>query len=354
MINKSVLSKSISFLRFPLILCFVCAHSDIRVANETIAQLPIFGYVFGKFIGYVCVPTLYMFFFISGFLFFHEHHFGKSLYLTKLKKRTRSLLVPYLSWNALAFLAIWLCQALSPDFSMMLKKQVADFRWFDYLLVFWDKHLITGLAEDWHVPLLLQFWFIQCLIVIAIVSPVIWIGIKKLDWLFVVLLGLLFYFFPVSDYAGLRTEAFFYFTLGAYFSTKQSWWDILLKPVHLLAATAVSLTISFFVAPFFIAFCISFILLMFAATYRYIERNGRLVAPICSLADATFFIFGLHAFIAGIFIHAVERISITWTEPAALAVFVAGVVLNICLCILAQRMTRRILPNLYIALNGGR
>ena len=50
-----------------------------------------------------------MFFFISGYLFFNRlHDWNWSVYLGKLRKRCKTLLVPFVLWNTIAIVALFL------------------------------------------------------------------------------------------------------------------------------------------------------------------------------------------------------------------------------------------------------
>ena len=90
--NDSLLSKTISFLRFPLIVGVVFIHSNILVVNAqgTVMRFdkwPFVAFVmnlFSSVFADVCVP---LFFFISGFLFFYYSDFSKEIYRSKEKKR---------------------------------------------------------------------------------------------------------------------------------------------------------------------------------------------------------------------------------------------------------------------------
>jgi len=55
------------------------------------------------FLSDLIVPV---FFFISGFLFFKGHQWSKTFYAGKIKKRLRTLLLPYCLWNALGILLV--------------------------------------------------------------------------------------------------------------------------------------------------------------------------------------------------------------------------------------------------------
>ena len=108
MTDEELQSKSIDFLRFPLIVGVVLIHAhfsnvimngvNVNILHEY--SCPIYdttSYFFSELIGRIAVP---LFFFISGFLFFYRSkEFSLSVYRHKLKNRGRSILLPYLFWN---------------------------------------------------------------------------------------------------------------------------------------------------------------------------------------------------------------------------------------------------------------
>lgn len=99
---NSELSHSISQLRFPLAVLVVFGHANILsfpikglFSEFSVIQYPIL--LFSKIIFDPAVP---LFFLISGILFFwNVKIYDKSTYRSKIKKRIKSLLLPYLVWN---------------------------------------------------------------------------------------------------------------------------------------------------------------------------------------------------------------------------------------------------------------
>lgn len=108
-------SQVIDWLRFPLAVAVVFIHSlgtlpldDVSVMQaDPLSGMSLYNWlrIFGSHVvTHIAVPT---FFVISGFLFFRNmQRWDVRAYRKKLKSRFRSLLVPYLCWNALAFLWI--------------------------------------------------------------------------------------------------------------------------------------------------------------------------------------------------------------------------------------------------------
>lgn len=93
MTDEEVLSKTITFLRFPLIVAVVFIHIEITnvVINGNLlvekGEFPVYDWLFhviSKEVADIAVP---LFFFMSGFLLFYHSTFTGKEYLQKLGKR---------------------------------------------------------------------------------------------------------------------------------------------------------------------------------------------------------------------------------------------------------------------------
>lgn len=207
----------ISFLRFPLIVAVVLIHSNPEdvvfngqfvVTNYNLSVYETVRYFISEILARLAVPA---FFFISGFLFFRKTDcFNLSTYVQKLKKRGRSLLLPYLFWNLVVVLLFYLAQTFLEGLLSGNNLSVADYTWNNWLQAFW-----VGNSGK-HMPINYPLWFIRDLIVVVIFSPIIYWGIKRLQPLFILLLGVLWFFNFGIDVTGFSTGSFFFFSYGAY------------------------------------------------------------------------------------------------------------------------------------------
>lgn len=217
--QEELQSKVIDFLRFPLIVGVVFIHcynslsgniipfkSADMILDENIRNL------FSQVIGRISVP---LFFLISGFLFFYKVEWDKKIYRKKLISRSRTLLIPYLFWNALALLFSFIitlpfCKAFCPGAAT----QGFQLSFLECLQGFWaDPQSVL------HFPFAYQFWFIRDLMVMLVLTPVIYWLIIKFNWSIVLVWGIIWHFVENNNwFPGFSTTAFFFFTLGAYFS----------------------------------------------------------------------------------------------------------------------------------------
>lgn len=207
-------SDTITALRFPLILAVVMQHTYIinRPIGVTVpvpaGRFPIFD-IFAQVVqAEVATVAVPLFFFISGYLFFHGlEKFNKQVYLSKLKRRMHSLVIPYFIWNTLFLLYVEFIHVVAPSL-LLYKKSLIEMSLPQILNCYWD--LSQGL-----IPL----WFIRDLIIINLFAPVIYFLLHhRYSWLVLfAFLGL--YLSGHFHYeAGVGMRAAFPYMLGAWFS----------------------------------------------------------------------------------------------------------------------------------------
>ena len=234
--NEQLQSKVISFLRFPLIVGVILIHTQINEIDGVYGDMgapylfngayPLYEsilYLFAQILARIAVPLFFLF---SGFLFFYRtEEFTKKVYFTKIKKRIRTLFIPYLFWN-IFFILVYNVSGIL--FSGAVKHFIGEgFSIQDWLMLFWD-YDASG------YPISYQFWFIRDLMVVVLFTPIIYWLTKKLNYYFPLLLGVLWFMRWWFNVSGFSIDAFFFFALGAYFSIKKKNFVELLKPYMVL------------------------------------------------------------------------------------------------------------------------
>ncbi len=201
---------TIKQLRLPLIVLITFAHSysGVRVGYtlwgdgwDTYEVLKI---VVSQTLCKVAMPT---FFVMSGYLFFaNVTEWNVKTYLGKLRRRVKTLLIPYIVWNLL----------------MAIKLKTFS------LNIFWAFWYEAGKQIDWFgneqlmtAPANMPLWFLRDLMVVALLSPIIYIGIRKMGgWLLIILTPL--YLSGVCAFIpGLSAYAVYFFTLGAFLGIRK-------------------------------------------------------------------------------------------------------------------------------------
>jgi peptidoglycan/LPS O-acetylase OafA/YrhL len=209
------LSTKIRVVGFLLIILVVYIHSgnlDTRVAG---VSNPSLQHSYAQFvqvfvadgIARVAVP---LFFAISGFLFFDNWSPSTRQYVIKIRRRVRTIAVPYLFWSAAWMLVLYILQSFSwsqaffgdPEHVIRAK----TFPQLAYTLVF--------------NPIPFQLWFLRHAFALFLISPVIYFLVRAFGSLLVIVAVILWcaaymFAFPgVGDRAPLNSLLFFVF--GSY------------------------------------------------------------------------------------------------------------------------------------------
>ncbi|MCI9286322.1 MAG: acyltransferase [Muribaculaceae bacterium] len=131
-----------------------------------------------KFIGGgICSTAVPLFYIISGFLFFLKVPNGMMSIMDKIRKRCRTLLVPYIIANILTFIFYVALNLVALRFSSV--DHVVNFKVLDTVSQggFWGTMALVFINP----PIAFQLWFVRDLMVVVIFSPVIWIMLNVLS-----------------------------------------------------------------------------------------------------------------------------------------------------------------------------
>lgn len=305
--NIEIISKSISYIRFPLIVGVVLIHStfgDIVLQGESVKcdneLCPIYynvSYILSHIIARICVP---LFFMISGYLFFYKSDsFDFYQYVSKLKKRIGSLLVPYVIWNLISIIAFLLIQIFCQSLLSGRNKSVLEYNFVDWLLCFWDTSKING--TDTTAPINYPLWYLRDLMVTVILSPLIYYLLKHFSSIIIIILGVL-YIFPLWQFpVGINPTAIFFFSLGAFISIRNlvDTQALISYKKYLLISYVLGVVLEFLYRGgeyYNIIHHIVVIIGVFAVSSIVINRarSGRLHYNKV-LSDSSFFIFVYHA-----------------------------------------------------------
>lgn len=237
MTNDELMSKTISYLRYPLTVTVVMAHFNF--ANTGFG---IHGVMYGldkpdwyrwiiNFFGTTLVGLgVPLFFIIAGYFFFGRKPWNMEAYKSKLQTRLHTLLIPYLIWNTLAILLIAI--RFLPIFKSLvpgMEKIELNLTLSGLINTYFDNFHQNGLfiypealsSKTTIMPIDAPLWFVRDLMAVAIISPLLYWLIKNLRGWAVVGLGLISYvIFPlvgVTGYLPMLTDAAFFFSWGAYY-----------------------------------------------------------------------------------------------------------------------------------------
>ena len=306
----------------------------------------------------VCIAVP-LFFFISGLLFFKEGYFDFTLYKKKLKSRVRTVLIPYLLWNIIYFAILGIMQVIKPDTLVILHKHIADFRWQDFLWIFWDISKITGLADDQRACLVGAFWFLQCLFVLFLMSPIIYYLIKSIRHFTLLIIGILYFTDFIPEMPGIQCNAIVYYMFGAYLSITGIDFISILKriPVQTYIVVMIgALFVSYLMNENNIVYNITDLFIqaaVFAITVYMIENNHWKESQY--LVSSVFFVFAVHRlFSAALMTVSVYVIPSIGNEVFLYLYYILMVLLTIIASLSVYQISKRYLPRITNILNGGR
>lgn len=223
MSDEEIQSKSIDFLRFPLIVGVIFIHNysptmvvqGVELGNNSFMPFyHVSSELFSRVLGNISVP---LFFVISGFLFFLHTRFNKNVYLRKLRSRMKSLLIPYLFWNIAFLLLYYIVSRLSVVENWLKGVEYTP----EFILSsLWGRASTTPMTY----PIAYQFWFIRDLMVVVALTPLMYLLIKYTKVYGLGLFGVLWYLqlWPgCLQNHGLSSTAWFFFYLGAWLSINE-------------------------------------------------------------------------------------------------------------------------------------
>jgi surface polysaccharide O-acyltransferase-like enzyme len=381
MTNDELLSRTISYLRFPLCVGVVFIHFELAKG------LAIHGVKYGldnpdwyffimrlinDVIARISVP---LFFIISGFLFFYREEFSVGIYKKKLKIRALTLLVPYLLWNFIAvlwklkcFLPIVSSYYRQPELKITLMRIVNTF-----LFNSGNRGIILGSTTIQPLtgvyPIDLPLWFVRDLMLMIIFSPIIYWFIRSCKVWFVIIAGFVWFLFSllfpnegnVGLYAGQLLCALFFFSWGALYSINKTNFVISFRklyyaplvylPIAIVDAHAIGVEGHDCIHNAGILFGVVAVV----NTASYLLESGK-VKVNYFLANSSFFIFALHYLFIGEFGRIVFVIlHVPDNNPYAMLILYFTIsFISILVCLGLYAFLKRYMPGLCNLLTGGR
>lgn len=221
----------------PLAFLVVCVHADFTkkfsYAGEQVNCAYDIGYHIVNFVSHtfadIAVPLFYL---ISGMLCFYS--IKKHGYRNLLEKKSTTLLLPYITWNLIFFIAFYLDKGYTT---------------YEFIKGFWFSPkggAITGvLTQPWDGPL----WFLRDLMVVFLLTPIIIFLLRKVGFLFIFAVYFLYatkitpwYIFP-----GFSITCLLMFSLGIYLQMIDcNWFDKIKKRrLELLITSTVCMVITY-------------------------------------------------------------------------------------------------------------
>ncbi|MFD2963936.1 MULTISPECIES: acyltransferase family protein [Olivibacter] len=201
------LSEKLVVISFISILLVVFLHAygpDVTLKSNSgsLGFFYLLQLFLSQVIARIAVPS---FFFVSGYLFFINYYPNKRSYIDKLRKRVKSIVLPYLLWSVFSFAIFYVLQSL-PPFSR-----------------FFSKDLLTSYSLEQIVgriilrPIAYQLWFLKDLFLLCIISPALYFLTKKSYGIWIVILAF-FWSLNYSFFYIVRIESLLFFSSGSLFA----------------------------------------------------------------------------------------------------------------------------------------
>lgn len=360
------------WLRFPLMVLVMLIHVNlymepIRLGVVNLSSLTtmdacnLFRASISHVLAHVAVP---LFFFISGYLFFKRlQEWDWTEYATKLKRRVRTLLVPYLIWNTIAILVYVLI-----DKRMGSLSGVWDFIGQNgYLKLYWSAVSWNGARLNWFGlpaymtgPFLVPLWFLRDLMVMAVLSPLLWCLFRYLKGWGLLLIVLCHV--SLLGVQGFTSTTVVFFGAGAYCSingidsTRWTW-----KFRYYIYAAALVLWVA-------VTCCNGYLTPMGNKLFPFFEiigamalfnlatalvRKGSRIHPL--LSGSAFFIYVTHTVLFLRVGCAISRRVFSSGDALSLgAHYLLSALLTVALCVACYWLLRKVTPRLCSLLTGQR
>ena len=310
---------------------------------------------FSEVLPHVAVPLFMLF---SGYLLFSKGKIDFLRYTTILKKRARTLLLPYLIWSTFCFFVAVADDRVSCTFLHWLQGL-----WDTYL---WQPEGTFSMAMPGY-PMSMPLWFLRDLMVLVVLSYLIG---RLLEWSrgWVLLLMAAWWFPGHEKFFGLGADSLFYYTLGAWLALQRIDFVALVRkvkvPGYLLALVMTGVEfylvythyvqthmLEFVWIPFNVfVLCLMVATLNWAATVVEKEQHAIWV----TLSSSSFFLFAAHIVFMQPVMEGLYGVFTPATQWGNMAFYFGFHVFYIALLTALYFGLVRVLPRTMALLTGGR
>jgi surface polysaccharide O-acyltransferase-like enzyme len=353
-------SERLSLLRFPLIVGVVFIHAAGFQVNLNDGSSGSLGLMFipdfiqnmlSHGVARISVP---LFFCMSGYLFFLNFNFSVVSYTKKIKSRVDTLLIPFVFWNLLVIIVIFLGQSI-PQLSAYFsgtKQSVITYTTFDFL------NNLIGLTK---LPIAYQFWFIRDLMVMVLLAPLIVVLLKfRIVATFMLFSLSVFWLFDLWDLYIPSSAAILFFYLGCYCSRFElnifylDRYGKIIIASYLLILLLDCLTRGFETNSLLHKVGIIFGLVSALYVTKFVCMNRMLKERLLNLASYSFFIFAAHEPILTIAKKIVYKTFLPESDVAVTFIYLSLPILIIIGLIIIYKGLHIIAPKHLRLISGGR
>jgi surface polysaccharide O-acyltransferase-like enzyme len=354
---EETVSKRINSLRFLLIVFVVIIHNGaiskgVNFADGTeVYQIPnVIQKVVEMVSCFTCVAVPLFFIISSYLLYIKENNFIKNI-----KKKCRTILLPYLLWNILTILFFYIAQSFSFTKRYFANIIIRNFTALDWIQAFVGK-FTDGENAGLHTPFVYQFWFLRDLFILNLLFLII----KKLIDTFPAFTFAAFLMLWVSgiNIYIVNTGALFFFSLGYYIVKYNINYKHLdnIKVYDLLCMYSLTIIIRLFF-PEYVTIIgqinILVAMLFFIKASLYFVNNEKLYRYLDWLKGYAFFVYALHGVLEVVLVK-LSVLIIPMKDAWLLVQYFGVTIVTILLLMIVGILLKKIMPKLYALLTGGR
>lgn len=328
-------SRKISILSFTLFIGVMTIHTynlevyGINAQNG--GMIASFETYMNKLANGVCVPY---FFVISGFLFFRN--FDMKMLAAKYKSRCKSILVPYLVWNILYYL-FFVCITRLPLISgLMNSGGETELGIAAFVSYIWDGYY--------------TLWFLRILIWMIILTPVLYVLLKKRKYYWPELVLLILILISLDKTFVPHNVVNAYYIIGAYLGMNFS--SLPDKTDKRVAAAAAVVFIGLLALGGIFAGNILYNCLFIASSWQALDLF-QFRKEVIWWMKCTFFFYCAHDMLLA----SIKKVILTVfgkTPTMALTAYIASPALTLVILIGAAWILRRFAKPVWKVLSGGR
>jgi len=299
----------------------------------------------------LCTIAVPLFFLMSGYLFFLKMPNGVYSIKDKLKKRVRTLLIPYIIANTLSFIFYLVLNFIALKIPYIAA--VVNFRILDVISAgIWPIIKLVFLDP----PIAYQLWFIRDLMVVMVFSPAIWLLLRYILSKWGRFVGVILLVALLCYSGNGYIQALLWFTLGGYFAMhpsfspdrKYSLW---------IGCSCLLIMMLLTLAPYDV-FWLTFLIPVFGIPaiwilfdYMALDRlyNYSYIKDMCSY---TFFIYLVHEPLLNIF----KKLPLLFSRSELtllISYFIIPLVFVFIFCQVGS-LFKKFIPRLYSIYTGGR
>ena len=356
---RASVSNRITILRYLLMVLVVCIHNNLNAEDAVYYGLAFSQPGWVLFIkqalsnGIACaaVPLFFMF---SGYLFWNKQDAPAYSYAALLKKKARTLFVPYILWTLLYSAFFFIAQSLPVIQNYFINRQnmIRLFSPIEWLDAFWGR-----IQREGGFPLTYQFWFLRDLMVVFALSPLLVLFIKKLPAVTFAAISVA-YICKLPLVVVSSATPLFFFALGCWWA-KYGWNADAVDRIRwpeLLAAYAGVLVLKFCIpdAPQIANINIAVSAVVLYRLAGAIERSPKWSGVCKKLAAYSFFLYAAHAPVVMATLNKLSYQIIPLRGAWCLVQYIVPTVICIVLCTGVGWLLRRALPRFYTVLTGDR